>query len=73
MDPGSSEGLKVGTGPQATSTTHHEQNGHSPHIHRDREGGHQRSNSPSDPLQLIISEPNVSDSQEGRFSKTMQW
>ena len=75
MDPGSSKGLQVGTVPQActtqaTSTTHQEQKGHSPHTDRDREDGHQRGDSPSGPLQWTISEPNISVSQEGWFSKT---
>ena len=67
MGPGS-KGLQVETGPQActtqtTSTTHHEQKGH-------KEDSHQRGDSPSGPLQRAISEPNVSGSQEGWFSKT---
>ena len=75
VDPGSSKGLQVGTGlqtctTQATSTTHHEQKRHNPHTDRDREHGHQRGDSPSGPLQRTISEPNVSGSQVGRFSKT---
>ena len=65
MGPGNSEGLQVGTrlhacSTQATSTTHHERKGHSPHADRDREDGHQRSNSSSGPLRQTISEPTVS-------------
>ena len=75
MDPGSSEGLKVGTrlqtcSTQATSATHHEQKGHSPHTDRDREDGHQRSDSSGGPLRRTISELNVSSSQKGWFIKT---
>ena len=75
MGPGSSEGLQVGTrlqacSAQATSTTHHEQKGHSPHTDRDREVGHQRSDSSSGPLRRTISEPTVSRSQEGWLIKT---
>ena len=55
MGPGSSEGLQVGTrlqacSAQATSTTDHEQKGHHPYTDRDREVGHQRSDSSSGPL-----------------------